>query len=436
MINTKVFTDKQLFPIRIADYLTKKDEGYILYAPLAHSLITANEYEISELEQQLESNGRFDNSNLQQQLIDEGKLPEPNFVTTPDEVFALTILPNNICNFECSYCYAAKGHGKDELTNDTLRTVLDFFVNSERTKRKDLYISFGGGGEPLLSWKKVKFALEYGTHLAAMHGFNIHYSYASNGSVMSEEILAAIHRYNIKVNVSFDILENIQNTQRKNYHQVCHTLDTLLANDIVPTINSVITPLNVTLQNDMVEEIHHRFPKLRRLSFDYVVDGKLFDEPGKLRSFYNEYTYYFYKARETGLRHGISVSSIKHHNLSLLKTRACQGGFDLTPTGEVSVCFFVSSPKETLYNDFVYGRVNNGQLELDRKKFRDMVDFSSNSQYCCRNCFIRWHCGGGCLYHSRSYPKTMLNEMCRFQRRFSLVALLNDLKGTNVLTAP
>ena len=434
MIDKELFVNKQLFPIRISDYLPDCDEGYVVYSPLSHALIIVDELDLKELEQQLLHNGRFDNNSLQQQLIDDAKIPTPNYVTSPDDVFALTILPNNICNFSCSYCYAAKGHGNDELSKEVLLTVLDFFVDAKRINRKDLYISFGGGGEPLLSWDKVKIVLDYSHALAEKNGFDIHYSYASNGSVMNDEILAAIHQYNIKVNVSFDILEEIQSKQRKNYRKVCETLDILLDNDVTPTINSVITPLNVSLQSDMVEEVHRRFPKLNRLSFDYVVDGKLFDDSQKLKEFYNNYTYHFYKACTKGHQYGSSVSSIKHHNLSLLKTRACPGGFDLTPTGELSMCFFVSSPKEKLYHDFVYGRVHEGKIEFDRNKFRSLVEYSSNNKEQCRNCFIRWHCGGGCLFHTRSYSDAMLAEMCEFQRRFSLISLINDIKGYNILS--
>lgn len=435
MFNKESFVCRQLFPIRLSDYLPEIGENYMLYSPLAHRLIIANVNLLEELEHQLEHDGRFCDEQLHKSLIGDAIIPEPNFVTSPEDVFALTILPNNICNFSCSYCYAAKGHGKDEVSKETLQTVLDFFVNPSRISRRDLYISFGGGGEPLLSWDKVKFALEYGHSLATKYGFDIHYSYASNGSVINKEILDAIHLYNIKVNISFDILEDIQKQQRKNYLQVCKTLDVLLANSITPTINSVITPLNVALQSEMVEEIHQRFPLMRRLSFDYVVNGKLFDEPEKLSQFYKEYTFHFFQARALGEKYGISVSSIKHHNLSLLKTRACQGGFDLTPTGDLSMCFFVSSPKETLYNDFIYGRVKNGKVEFDDEKFRSLVSFSSNEKDACRDCFIRWHCGGGCLYHKKSYSKRMLNEMCDFQRRFSLISLLNDIKRTNILTS-
>lgn len=39
----------------------------------------------------------------------------------------------------------------------------------------------------------------------------------------------------------------------------------------------------------MVEQVHQRFPKLRRLSFDYVVDANLYALPEQLMSFYDAY---------------------------------------------------------------------------------------------------------------------------------------------------
>lgn len=435
MINEKIFIDRQLFPIQIKDYLSsaKWDNKILLYSPLAHSFVVIENEQLYVLAAQLEHNGRFDDEELNRKMIESVHTPLPNYVTSPNDVFAITILPNNICNFSCSYCYAAKGHGKDEISKEKLKTVIDFFINPQRINRKDLYISFGGGGEPLLSWDKVLYAIEYSDKLAKKHGFNIHFSYASNGSIMTDKIIEAIHLYNIKVNVSFDILEDIQTQQRKNYHQVCKTLKILTSNGVSPTINSVITPLNVALQCEMVGNIHVNFPGLHRLSFDYVVDGKLFDNPKQLRDFFNQYTYHFFKARTLGEKYGISVSSIKHHNLSQLKTRACQGGFDLTPTGELSLCFFVSSPKESLYNDFIYGKVNSNTLEFDYKKFKSVINNSYNCREDCQKCFIRWHCGGGCLFHTKTYSEKMLAEMCTFQRRFSIISLLNDAKQTNVL---
>lgn len=432
MLNLELLHRDNIYPILLSDYLPNKTGMYAFYSPLSHGLAIASDREAKSFIKEYNETGNISEPEIKS-WIAESKLPEPNYVENPKDIYAITILPNNICNFSCSYCYAAKGHSSDQINEETLKAVLDFFIDSTRIKRKHLYISFGGGGEPLLSWERMKFVLEYSEWLAEREGKTIHYSFASNGSVISEEIIDFIHKFNIKVNISFDILEDIQNIQRRHYHRVCNTLDTLLAAGISPTINSVITPLNVERQVDMVREVAKRFPGLNRLSFDYVVDGNLCDTVSELEKFYDDYINNFFRAREVGKEFGIEISSIKFHNLEQIKTRACAGGFDLTPLGEISVCFFISSPKEKLYEDFIYGRVTDGKVVFDVDKFAGMVNESANSQDKCKNCFLKWHCAGGCLFHSKSYTPEMLDAMCRFQRKFSIVALLNMFTGQNVL---
>ena len=428
-----VFTGRQLFPINKSEYLEGNDGQFIIYSPLAHDYVEVEEAEMYALKKQLEEKGRFDDNNLQQRLIAGCVTPPDNYVSSPDEAYAMTILPNNICNFSCSYCYAAKGHGQDELSYDTLKTVIDFFVDASRTQRKDLYLSIGGGGEPMISWDKFKYAVEYSDNLAQKQGLKIHYSYASNGSIINEDIISTIKKYNIKANISFDVLEDVQNAQRKNYRKVCETLDLLLGNDIFPTVNAVITPLNVARQCEMVEEVHQRFPQLKRLTFDDVIDSQLFETPDELSQFYDTYTEHFYQARALGKTYGIDVNSIKYHELDTLKSRACGGGFDVTPQGTLSVCFLVSSPKEPLYDTFVYGKITDEGVVYDRDKFKNLVEGSANQREQCRNCFIRWHCGGGCLYNTQSFSKEQMDVLCHFQRRFSLIGLLNK-KNENKLS--
>jgi radical SAM protein with 4Fe4S-binding SPASM domain len=422
-----VFIERNLFPIETSNYLSGFEADYLLYSPLSKSFIFAGKDKLELLQEELISDGKVKDEDIQSQLIDTAIIPEESYAHTPQEIFALTILPNNICNFSCSYCYAAQGHSKDTLSKEKLKCTLDFFIDPERISRRDLYISFGGGGEPFISWDIVKYAIEYGSSLAEKHGFKLNFSFASNGSIINDEIVESIKKYRIKANISFDILEEIQNLQRKNYLQVCETLHILLDNEIYPTVNSVITPANVALQEQMVEHAHNCFPKLKRLSFDSVVDGNLFDKPVQLNAFYDKYIRHFFTAQELGEKYDITVSCIKHRNLELIKTRACAGGFDLTPNGKFSMCFFVSSPKEKLYNRFIYGEVTDNALQFDEDKFKELVAYNAENNERCRSCFIKWHCGGGCLYHSKAYSQEMLDVMCDFQRKFSFISLLTNV---------
>ena len=437
MNDSTALLKRQLFPVRLADYLPDAAEkACLLYAPLSHDFVLLDTDELEALADGLAEcdsgtgASRPEHDRLLPWCLTHSSdaLPKANYAMSPSQVRSLTILPNNICNFSCSYCYAAKGHGSDELDEETIRAALDWFVNPGRTTERDLYISFGGGGEPLLSWPRVRFALRHSRELALRGGFRLHYSYASNGSVIDNEIVSAIKEFAIKVNISFDILEDVQDRQRGSYRLVAKTLDTLLLNAIFPTVNSVITPLNVHRQCEMVEHVHARFPGLRRLSFDHV-EGYPFSTVDGLRNFYDDYTENFYSARSAGVSCGIDVSSIKHHNVSLLKQRACAGGFDLCPDGSVSVCFLVSSPREALFDRFVYGSVHDGRVSYDESKFLDIVGRSTHSRPQCAHCFARWHCGGGCLYNTSSKSQEEIDAMCHFIRKFTLRALLEGVKN-------
>lgn len=435
-MDKQVFYNTNLYPVDVSEYIKEDSCKYLLYSPLAKSFTFADDTGIDVLGKELATQGHLSDGELQEQLIDSKITVRNNYAQSPQEVFALTILPNNICNFSCSYCYAAKGHSNDSIDTEKLKAVLDFFIDPNRISRRDIYISFGGGGEPFISWETMKYAIEYSSNLAEKYGFKVNFSFASNGSIINDEIIAVLKQYNVKANISFDILEEIQNLQRKNYKAVCNTLDLLLENEIYPTINSVITPANVSLQEEMVEHIHSRFPKLRRLSFDSVVDSQMFNHPTQLKNFYDEYIKHFFRARLVGQKYGIVVSCIKHHNLELIKSRACAGGFDLTPTGKLSMCFFISSPKEALYEDFIYGEVNNkNELIFDNEKFSRLINHKADENEHCKTCFIKWHCGGGCLYHSKTYRKEMLDTMCDFQRKFSTIALLENVMDENEFKA-
>ena len=102
MVSIDVFVKNNLFLIPLENYGMGKRGQYVLYSPLAHHLIVVDEDVVCLLGQQLAGGGKFTDSLLQKQLLDEAVLTTPNYVTDPNDVFALTILPNNICNFSCS----------------------------------------------------------------------------------------------------------------------------------------------------------------------------------------------------------------------------------------------------------------------------------------------------------------------------------------------
>lgn len=103
MADFESFYRRDLFPIRVSDFVPYRRGEMLVYSPLSHGMALVDENELPRLQNELETDGSFSDAGLQS-LIDDRTEPVPNYVNSPDEVFALTVLPNNICNFSCSYC--------------------------------------------------------------------------------------------------------------------------------------------------------------------------------------------------------------------------------------------------------------------------------------------------------------------------------------------
>ena len=137
---------------------------FLVYAPLAGVSFLSDADNIEKLETEIglkPENRDQSVAELLNQLQDTSEANlESRIVTSPLKYTKLSILPNLICNFSCTYCYSAKGRSKSEVSQDNLRLMLDFFIDRKRVEAKDLTIFISGGGEPVISWEKVKFVVK------------------------------------------------------------------------------------------------------------------------------------------------------------------------------------------------------------------------------------------------------------------------------------
>ena len=266
----------------------------LLYSPLAGNAVLADNPLITRAEQLcLNHPGSPVTDETLRPLLDFIPVKERNpIASNPAQLSSLTILPNEICNLNCSYCYAAAGRSKQRLDREVLLGAIRHFISIHGQNNRHLYISFGGGGEPFLSWELIKESVEVASDLSDKLGIETGFSFATNGTLLNREMLSLIRKYQIKANVSFDILPDVQQAQRGRYEEVNRNLHRMTAAGISPTINAVITPLNVHLQEEMAIALISNFPDIRRASFDFVVDAGLFADPVALGAFLNDYYRY------------------------------------------------------------------------------------------------------------------------------------------------
>jgi len=407
----------------------RKCDFYLIYAPLSGNMMMADESTVLKMEQFLQQ--KTDDKELEEMLhtLTDNSETVIETIRHLADYRVLYVLPNYTCNFTCSYCYAAKGRSNKELSLNHLKVVLDYFVNKQRCEGKSLKISFVGGGEPMISWPLVKYGLEYASLLAEKQGIDLYFGLITNGSIINGEMLETLSYHRVIPRISFEVLEEIQNKQRGQYHKVCKTMDEMLQAGIYCELRSMITPDNVHRMSEMILEMVQRFPAIEHYYFDPITDANLFHDIDFTRDFYRSYHLNFIQARQLANENGKEVRNTVTRGLETVVERYCNGEFCLTPEGTLSMCLEVSSPKEKEYEKLIYGYIDeNNMLHIDQNKFYFLKDkeMAVNNPHC-TSCFLKWNCGGGCLAINNKYAKDILEVVCEATRELALELLIEQL---------
>lgn len=107
---------------------------------------------------------------------------------------SLIILPNLSCNLNCHYCYEKE---KNESMSLEQERALSCFLTNEARKKKWLNIRWSGG-EPLLSWSKIKRMSQQILNECKISGCKYSASIITNGTLLSEDIVDELLKYSIK----------------------------------------------------------------------------------------------------------------------------------------------------------------------------------------------------------------------------------------------
>lgn len=417
-MNTEILYRNNIFLIPIGSYLDAEDEAYCLvYSPLAGKMLVADKEGLEELPDV-----------LPELVVDGDASRLLSKVNAAGDLQKMSVLPNHACNFSCSYCYSAKGRSNVSLSQETLDKALEYFINPQRLIERHLSLSFIGGGEPLLSWPLVEHGIRYAHALALRHGFNLLMTLTTNGSIMNDGIIRCLKDCQVLPNISFDIIEEVQNKYRKHFNQVCNTIDKLCGSGLVPVVNATITPDTVERMTEMFQFMDTRFPKITDMVFEPVVSNELFATSGELGLFYDKYLEHFFAARNMAQTVGKNVTCRIFKNVDSLLTRGCPSKLTLTPQGDLSICYCISSPQEKMYAQRVYGKVDAKGVEIDEEKFQRINGINVYSFAKCEKCFAKWHCAGGCMCPNDLYDEEYLDEVCRFTKGMILQTLLQRLE--------
>lgn len=433
-----VLSEKNIYKLSLAEELGRNDL-FLLYAPLAGNVLLASTGEVEAIEATVanrvkgdyETDGNEELSDIVDALVADPPIPDKSSkVTDPADFLRMYILPNYICNFSCSYCFSAKGRSNKSLRKEHLKGALDYFICPTRTESRRLAITYLGGGEPTISWELLRFGLEYAGQLAETYSFELLTTVVTNGSRITPEMVDVFSRHRVRVRVSFEILEDVQRKQRGSYEAVCRGLDLLSQCSVKPMVRSMITPDNVRLMPRMIEILHNRFSYVKEVLFDPIISSDTFREADFTRTFYDTYSRIFLQARALADSYGISLKCAPLRNLDMVVERYCTGEFCLTPEGTITICHQVSAPNEMGYAHCIYGQVDeSGILAIDRQKFQSLIaEHTIYTHPACKDCYIKWNCGGGCMMQNNQYSEQIREVICQSTRVFCKALLLERLR--------
>lgn len=410
-------------------YVLNYSNKNIVYSPLRRALFFADSSSCSIINRY--KNNCINDGDKDSLVWEHIKNLESIPITVPNvnQIYKSThvvIIPTQLCNLGCTYCYAKNAHLHNSvISKQLLQTILDFIIKQPPKKKR---ISFIGGGEPLIAWDLIKWSVDY-LNTNKNENDILDIGVTTNATLFTDDIFQYLKEHDIHVGVSFEILPDIQNVQRpflggnrSSFDVVNQNIQNMIQHGIRYSIRSTITKLNVHRMSEMVEFVAKHYPNIRKLHLEQVTD-KLEDA----YSFYDEYISSFYKAKQLGKQYQIDVYNSISKSIYYTKYSFCNGELCITPTGSIVACHRVSEEHESAFPLFNYGKVTENGIYFFNEAEKKIIDFSRLKSDLCTNCFAKWHCGGICPMERSELPQKQILAKCEFIKKIILRELYDSL---------
>lgn len=397
---------------------TTENNGSIVYSPLRRLVFWVNKEGAKLMYDYLE--GKDIDSNyveLHSRISELSRtlLTSPQRSSRINRDHAVVILTNR-CNMACSYCYAQTARANDCMSKESLTKIIDYIALSPNRNKKRF--TFIGGGEPTIEWDLIKFAVNYIYQCIPTKQIQI--SITTNATLLDEDKIKWLKDHNIHISVSYDILPNLQNTQRplkskkESSTIVYDNIRKLIENSVSISIRSTVTQLGVEHMQEMVEFIHKSFPEIKTIHLESVED-----ETMQNYEYYDRFAYNFFKAREKGREYNMSVQNSLSNCVQNLQMRFCPIELCFTPDGRIVACHRNASKVDKLHTFFEYGNIN-GNININGNKFNSIIANEEIKEDKCKSCFAQYHCAGMCASHRLLFNEELKSAYCSFTQKMIL----------------
>ena len=326
--------------------------------------------------------------------IDQKPYNEQYIVTTLSAWLHMT----NACNLRCNSCYISKS--SDHMEQETSRRAVDAVIRSAvRHGYERVHLKYAGG-EATLQMPQVIITHDYAQKLAQEHNLRLSASLLSNGTIMTQRMIAQLKERHIHVMISLDgigvahdQLRPYTNGAKGSFGLVDRTISRLLANDLRPSINVTVSGRNVadlpTLLSYILErDLHFSLSYYRENDFSASQTGLQFSEVQMIDGMRAAFVY----IEEHLPERRIINSLIDKGDMSTTHNYTCGMGRDylvINQRGEVAKCQADIARRVTTIQA-------DDPLQEIRSERSGMQAIDVDHKEGCRTCTWRYWCGGGC----------------------------------------
>lgn len=398
------------------DNLTIKEIGedvFVVSAPNGKFLFDNVSASVARLNDKLD----FDNSEHTTALFaalnpdrEKKRIFSPQEYIQNKKLCRLMIYLNSGCNMRCIYCHCDSTVG-DNMPDDTIDATLQKYyehicnrLDAIQEYEEVPQITFMGGGEPFLRISKIKEIVDRFNNMCASVNLTPRYVLVTNTTLGSDEDWQWLVDHNFMLNLSLDGPERIQNRNRPLFGNIssfpaicnrleflsrigasCHVRSTVIDFTDIPEIcdffrqfscvkTHALEPVSLAgraKKNELNVDVDSFYSKFFQTYAKYLMN-----EPERFKS-----SWFSPFKRTEGFCGAVYCNSI------------------VLPDGNITLCSEVDS-KETrddITSKFIVGNVHG---DGDVFESPNAVAFSENNRLNnlphCRNCVIKYKCGGGC----------------------------------------
>ncbi|MDI9394822.1 MAG: radical SAM protein [Euryarchaeota archaeon] len=314
---------------------------------------------------------------------------------------------SQLCNMNCKYCFANSGtYGNAGMMSfETAKIAIDLLYG--KTNNNHISIKFFGG-EPLLNFTLIREIVEY--IRSQYNGYNTDFEIATNGTIISEEILKLIKENSFNVQVSLDGDQCSHDKHRTfldgtpTYEKIVSNIKKMKEAGIKPQIRTTFSHQNMDMKKFL---LYYTNDLGLQVNFSPVMskDSNLLLTEKDLIAIYQVYLEIFEDAVASDKYKGVLLNRVlrdmvlycfETENPSLLTSKSyfCGAGLRMLSvdiSGNIYPCHgFIGN------DQFNFGNVYTCLDKSKLKHFLDRIHIANKSK--CLSCVARNFCGGGCSH--------------------------------------